>query len=123
MGGRQANPLIPLNLVSDQALKLSEIDNVEVIHAAASDSIGTAEIQVIDGYRVDNTDTSRLEKVLLITVDNIIEDYTVDELSVIKIDTDGFEMGVLLGAKRTIQNTGLQLFSNMAQISSEIIQV
>lgn len=43
-------------------LKLSEIDNVEVIHAAASDRIGTAEIQVIDGYRVDNTDTSRLER-------------------------------------------------------------
>lgn len=41
---------------------------------------------------------------MLITVDNIIEEHTVDELSVIKIDTDGFEMGVLLGAKRTIEN-------------------
>ncbi|MDP4604787.1 MAG: FkbM family methyltransferase [Erythrobacter sp.] len=88
----------------ERNLQLSGISNVDVVHAAASDSTGVAELDVINGYRIDNLDTRKSERVSFVTVDEIIRDKNIDSISVLKIDTDGFEMGVFRGAHNTLSN-------------------
>ncbi|MEO1488198.1 MAG: FkbM family methyltransferase [Pseudomonadota bacterium] len=82
--------------------ELSSIGNVEVLRAAVSDQSAQGELETINGYRVDNTDTRRLEQVRFATVDEIIAEYGVEKLSLLKVDTDGFEWGVFQGAHKTL---------------------
>jgi len=83
-------------------LDLSRIANVEVVHAAAWDAEGSAQMNIINGYRNDDTNTRRPEQVALVTVDALVEARGIADLSVLKIDTDGHESYVLRGALATI---------------------
>lgn len=43
------------------------------------------------------------EKVLITTIDHLVEDEKIDKVDFIKIDTEGYEKNIIMGAKRTIQ--------------------
>jgi FkbM family methyltransferase len=83
-------------------LALSGVTNVEVINGAVAEASGEGEMVVTNGYRVDNVDTATRERVMFINIDRIVEERGIESLSLIKIDTDGYEIGVLHGAERTL---------------------
>jgi len=82
--------------------ELSNISNAEFVHAAVSDTIGEADLQIINGYRVDDVDTSAVEHVAVVTVDQLLEERGISAISMLKVDTDGYEVGVFRGAHHTL---------------------
>ncbi len=89
-------------------IKLNKFTNVEAIQKAVSEGNGTAELflsRVESGshslvYR--NPDVRKILKVDMVSLDSVINSHKVD---LIKTDTEGNDMLVLLGAKNTIANS------------------
>jgi FkbM family methyltransferase len=82
--------------------ELSAISHAEFVHAAVGDTIGEADMQIINGYRVDDVDTSATEHVAFVTIDQVLEERGITGISLLKVDTDGYEVGVFRGAHRTL---------------------
>jgi len=83
-------------------IALNDIANVETIPAAVSDAPGEAEIQVINGYRVDDISTHSRQHVKFVTIDDVVRERGITKLTLLKVDTDGYEVGVFRGAKQTL---------------------
>lgn len=82
--------------------ELSGIENMEVITAAASDRSCEADLDVINGYRIDDIDTRKVERVRHVTVDEIVAERNITDIALMKVDTDGFKIVVLRGAEKTL---------------------
>lgn len=92
---------------------LSGAANVSCINAAASDKSGGLVVVGVPWWRVDTggyigRSTAGLP-VPTITVDELWESLGRPNVSIMKIDTEGFEPLVLHGAKRTLESTAFVL--------------
>lgn len=83
-------------------VELNALRNVEPIVAAVGDTAGETDMQIINGYRVDDVSTHSQAHVDLVTIDDIVAERGITNLSLIKVDTDGFEVGVFRGAMKTL---------------------
>ncbi|HVZ28242.1 MAG TPA: FkbM family methyltransferase [Rhizomicrobium sp.] len=75
---------------------------IEVVRAAAADEEGERQMNVLNGYRIDDIDSNTFEMVPFKKIDSIVRERVLDRVDMIKIDTDGYETVVLSGAKETI---------------------
>ena len=69
--------------------------------AVGAESQPSIELCVPSGYRLDGTDTSSIQKMPLVALDDFFA--KADRLDFLKIDTDGYEPYVLAGALKTIE--------------------
>ncbi|MXO72501.1 FkbM family methyltransferase [Alteraurantiacibacter buctensis] len=81
---------------------LSGVTMIETIRAAVADRPGEAVLDVINGYNLDNTRSRRTETVTCVTVDQLVAERGITNLSLLKVDTDGFEMDVFRGAQTVL---------------------
>jgi FkbM family methyltransferase len=83
--------------------RLNQAANITTVLGASSNHIGTGEMFVINGYRVDDTVTNTHEHVAFTTIDQVVADQALDRVDLIKTDTDGYEVDVLRGAATTLE--------------------
>jgi len=69
--------------------------------AVGAKSKPTFELRVPCGYRLDGNDTSTVQQMPMVTLDDIFATET--RLEFLKIDTDGYESEVLSGSRKTIK--------------------
>jgi FkbM family methyltransferase len=85
-------------------LKLNNLTNVQVIEAAVSKSSGTRFFtQNITGYQGGISQKGNL-KVKVVSLDELILNKEIPVPDYIKIDVEGHEKSVLMGAKSTLEN-------------------
>lgn len=82
---------------------LSGVTMIETVRAAVAAQPGEAVLEVINGYNLDNTRSRRTQKVACVTVDQLVTERGITDLSLLKVDTDGFEMAVFLGAGEVLR--------------------
>jgi len=81
--------------------ELSGADNI-VSNAAVADKPGEADMTVINGYRVDDVNTVTPQHVKMVTIDGLVAEHGITRLSLLKVDTDGYEVDVFRGAEKTL---------------------
>lgn len=87
----------------DNSILLNEIENVETIQIALSDKEEIKDLNICEeniGSSSLVNQTSDAEKITIQT--KTLDSYHYDKVDFIKIDVEGFEYNVLLGAKETI---------------------
>lgn len=83
---------------------LNKVSNIEFIQVGLSDSEeGEQEIAFQSSYRLDGQSATRQEKVLITTLDSVIEKLGVSAVHFIKLDVDGYEGKVLRGARKLLK--------------------
>lgn len=82
-------------------IQLNGFANISARRAAVGQTTTTAELVLPCGYRLDRKDTATKQRVDIVALDDDLDGQPVD---LIKIDTDGFEIDVINGAKTTIEN-------------------
>ena len=83
-------------------IELNTFENITAVRAAVGESDGSVEIMLPCGYRLDGSDTATKQHVDLVSLDTLLQGRTIDLL---KIDTDGSELEVILGARNLIQRS------------------
>jgi len=81
----------------EAAIKKNKLSNVHVIHCAVYDKDGQVSIAGSSGY-VTVTDGGPIS-VPALTLDSIIEEYSIARVSLMKMDVEGCELKVLKGAE------------------------
>ena len=76
--------------------------------AVGAESKPSVELRVPCGYRLDGKDTSTVQQMPLVALDDFFAN--AERLDFIKIDTDGYEPYVLTGARRTIERLHPMIF-------------
>ena len=114
----------PRNLINLEAnVELNMCSNVQLVKKAVSDKNGNAKLYITKDasgecglIEVKHRPKTTID-VETVTLDSIIGDISVD---VIKIDVEGGEMGLLLGAgKLLIMNQGIKMFIELWKIGIE----
>lgn len=101
-------------------IALNTFENITPIRAAVGDSDGSLELMFPCGYRLDGADTATKQRVELVALDTVLKDTTIDLL---KVDTDGSELEVIMGARNLIQNSHpVIIFEVMARTPSDKLQ-
>ncbi|MDQ7012433.1 MAG: FkbM family methyltransferase [Planctomycetota bacterium] len=83
-------------------IALNTFEHITAVRAAVGDSNGSLELMFPCGYRLDGTDTATRQNVDLVSLDTVLEGKTIDLL---KVDTDGSELEVIMGANNLIQTS------------------
>ena len=79
-----------------------QIKNVEYIKVGlANDDLGQQEIAFQSSYRLDGQTHLKNEQVQLMKLDSLIKERNIERLDFIKLDVDGFEGKILMGAQET----------------------
>lgn len=95
------------------ALKASK-ERFEVVSAGLSDVGGMASIvvdknHICDSRLVENSvgsktdDSNNIQNVAIMTIDQLVDEYSLGSTGLIKMDIEGFEMAALKGAAKTMQ--------------------
>jgi len=81
------------------------INNIRFLKLALSDKdYGALPMMFESSYRLDDTKDSEIETVDVLTLDSVIERENITRVDFIKIDVDGFEAKVLLGAQKILSS-------------------
>lgn len=80
---------------------------VTIVNAAAGAHAGERNLSVVPTGKGSSVILAQDDKLTLICLDDLLEDKTPD---IIKTDTDGFEIEVLSGAKKTLAKTSAHMF-------------
>jgi FkbM family methyltransferase len=95
-------------------LALNAVSNATPLHAALSDHAGQVSLRVADSshgglntlgnrFAYDNVDVAAVEIIEALTLDDFVDRYRIERISVIKLDVEGAEGAVLLGSRRVLQ--------------------
>jgi FkbM family methyltransferase len=108
--------------------------NIETIQAAVSDTVGTCTLHDFadaDGSTQASLDPAVIRfhgngpvvshQVTTITLDELVRDMGLTDISLIKIDTEGFDLNVLRGGRNTIASKTAR-FIQFEVISSNVIR-
>lgn len=80
------------------------INNVIIAQLCLSDkSLGIQRLSFQSSYRLDNHDERELESVEVLTLDDFIRNFGIEEVDFVKLDVDGFEGKILDGALECIK--------------------
>ena len=83
---------------------------VEYLHVAFSDRDGNGRLFVVGSGAGTNslegevTPTDNTENVTLLTLDSFLDRESIDEIDFVKIDTEGHDLSVIRGAKRSLES-------------------
>lgn len=80
-------------------LKLNSFDNILVEKVALSDFVGTGDLLSTQHGKIGTTIKEHIISMTFATLDS----YKLNKLDFIKIDTDGYELSILMGAKKTLK--------------------
>jgi FkbM family methyltransferase len=106
-----------INLINTVKAQVLAANGLEVVHAAASNSTGTASFPVGDSGQenlglssgVVTTQRAKDVQVDVITIDKLVEDRNLDHVDVLTIDTEGHDPAALQGARKTLREKGVGL--------------
>jgi len=80
------------------------ISNAEFINVGLTkDDVGEQEIAFQSSYKLSGRNEIKTEKIRLVKLDTLIREKKLEHLEFIKLDVDGFEGKVLMGALETLQ--------------------
>ncbi len=99
---------------------LNRFKGISGVRAAVGETDGQIELMLPCGYRLDGRDTATRQSVGLVRLDTALDGVHVDLL---KIDTDGSELEVILGAKKLIERSNpLIVFEVISRTPAEKLQ-
>jgi FkbM family methyltransferase len=96
-------------------LELNHVNNINVYDLAVSDTVGEAIIILCEGYghhSLGNIKTSKKigeQKTLTITLDGFCDQKNIEEIDILKVDVEGFEINVFKGAKELFKAKKIKL--------------
>lgn len=96
-------------------IDLNETKNLKVLNLALGDVDGFLNLQTISTYnrgmnRISTDGAENSERILINTLDQIVAELNVTKVDFLKIDVEGYEMHVLLGAAKTISTFRPKIF-------------
>ena len=91
---------------------IAQFENIQAHNKALGSSIGQAEINILADSTMSSLDMIKSDKDLFLrkemisisTVDQMMQDLNIDHLDLLKIDTEGYDLEVLKGAKSSLEN-------------------
>ena len=89
-------------------LELNSLQNVQVINVAVGDRCGNLpflELPMSVNSRISESEQRGVFFVTCVTLDSALKSFSIPRVSLIKIDTEGYEKRVLVGASETLQRT------------------
>lgn len=100
-----------------ETLKLNNILNVELIQKAVSNEESVLELNICEGYghhSLGAVATSRIiekRKVQSITLDNFCKYMDINIIDFLKVDVEGFELEVFMGAEKLLKEKKIKLIA------------
>jgi len=99
-----------------KVLALNELENVTVVPCALSSKTGAVTLYYVGNHKLSSLapvkDTNYGENKTMIsevdTIDHYCTQQQIDHIDFLKIDVEGFEYDVLLGAQRMLQNHAIK---------------
>jgi len=83
-------------------ISLNEFKNIKLENKGVSDKEEKLEIFFQNEYEIGIDQKGEKEEVNFITIDNYVEKNKIKKLSLLKVDTDGYDFNVLKGSLKTI---------------------
>jgi len=91
-------------------IESNRINNIIPVNTGLGDKTAQLQLQVVDPsnpgmnrIRVNGHELQNCETIDIITIDDFIEQNNIQKVDAIKIDVEGFELKVILGAQQTLQ--------------------
>ena len=94
-------------------IKLNKLNNVFLFNCAVGEKKEKAYLKINEKASTGNAITfSKKEGILvdMVCLDNFTEEYCIDVVDLLKVDTEGFEKFVFLGGKETLSKTNFVIF-------------
>jgi len=94
----------------NQNIKLNNFKNIKLYKLGVSDEIGESEFYITEDDAFNSLGKNPMKKIIekrnipTITLDKFIEDNNLDEINILKIDTEGADYLVLRGATKLLDN-------------------
>lgn len=94
----------------NQNIKLNNFKNIKTYKLGVSDEIGESEFYITEDDAYNSLGKTPMKKIIekrnipTITLDKFIEDNNLDEINILKIDTEGGDYLVLRGATKLLEN-------------------
>ncbi len=99
----------------NQIKKIRNLDNVEIVNCAVSNKIGRATLYLKPYIGLHSLANIRPDKTVgtvevpTVTIDQFCMENNIENISILKIDVEGFELEVLQGAESLLKNNSIEL--------------
>jgi FkbM family methyltransferase len=96
-------------------LQVNNVNNVEIIQKVVSDKTGIEDFYLMNSYGHHSLSNKHLSKCIKkikmssITLDDFVQSRQIENIDVLKIDVEGFELEVLKGSKRLLNSGAIKM--------------